>query len=88
MVLRMARPTKRRGSERWRFRRRVPSDLVQRLVGEKLLIPVGDFAMSATIGSDIRFSLGTADPSIAKLRSAEVDKLAAQLNSATAALKV
>lgn len=71
MVLRMARPTKLKGSGNWYFRRKLPADL-QRLVASlpKERRPPG---WSTT---HIKVALGTADPTIAKARWAEAAAVA------------
>ena len=76
MVLRMPRPTTRENSSVFQFRCRVPSDLVDRVRGQLVLVelPGTDAApavtVSATAGVFIKFSLRTRDPAVAQYRSA------------------
>lgn len=42
MVFRMSRPTGRKGSRFKQFKERVPADLLHRIAGRTLLVPVGE----------------------------------------------
>lgn len=75
MVLFMARPTKRSGSTKGRFRRRVPADILRIARGKSIAFSLpkshsGDerIIVSAKIGNEVLFSLRTEDPSLIKLR--------------------
>ena len=75
MVLFMARPTKRSGSSKGQFRKRVPADVLRVARGKAIAFSLpkshtGDerVFVSVKIGHDITFSLRTEDPSLIKLR--------------------
>ncbi len=81
MVLCMNRPMKRSGSSVQQFRKRLPADIVKLAKGKRatVLLPpetIGGAALvvSFTIGADVRFSLQTRDPSLAKRRNAAVSE--------------
>jgi hypothetical protein len=60
----LVRPTQRKDSASPQFVQRIPSDLKARLVGMKLVFPLGDEAAQVTIKETtqaIRFSLRTTD---------------------------
>ena len=79
MVLRMACPTKRNGSDNWYFRRRIPAD-VQGILAEmpKAQRPRNWYA------AHINISLGTSDRNVAKAKCPEVG---AEVEQAMAALR-
>lgn len=78
MVLSMNRPMKRSGSSFEQFRKRVPANVLSVARGKKLTFslppatPGGEpLLASVTVGKiEVRFSLQTADPSLAKQRNA------------------
>ncbi|WP_349436818.1 hypothetical protein [Pararhizobium sp. A13] len=74
MRFQLVRPVVSKGSFIPRFVKRIPSDIKDRMVGRTLVIPLGKgtvaFRVTASTQS-IRFSLGTADPSQARIRQAE-----------------
>src|SRR5262245_23899484 len=76
MVLSMARPIRRSGSSIIHYRRRVPSDVQKIASGREVSIRLnGDcadkpLAVSARLGKEVKFSLRTRDPSVAKERHA------------------
>ena len=75
MVLRVVRPMKRSGSSNHHFRQRIPTDVVEKARGSKLLLPIGDERVPVTISpkaTEVKASLRTADPSAAKIRQAAV----------------
>jgi integrase len=74
MVLVMARPTSRPNSSFYQFRKRVPADVLERARGQRVTIPseeIGgaDLTASVTIGPELKFSLQTRDPALAKTRT-------------------
>lgn len=64
---------KRPGSSIPQFIKRVPIEIRDQMIGRKLIIPLGDGTITATVDKQgvIRFSLGTRDPSEAKGRQAD-----------------
>jgi len=73
MVLKMARPTRRRGSAVLQFKQRVPKELRPKAIGHVVSVPVGETVASCRIGPSteiIQFSLRTHDPETAKARHA------------------
>jgi integrase len=64
---------KRPGSSIPQFIKRVPIEIRDQMIGRKLLIPLGEGTVTATVDKQgvIRFSLGTRDPSEAKGRQAD-----------------
>lgn len=75
MVLLMARPTKRSGSSKDQFRKRVPADVLDVARGERIVFSLpkmhtgdGRILVSAKIGAEVLFSLRTEEPSLVKLR--------------------
>jgi hypothetical protein len=67
--------SKRSGSTVPQFRIRVPAKLVDRLRGKRVLLSISPrddypFVRTVTIGSDVSFSLGTDDRTIAEARQA------------------
>lgn len=75
MLLQMARPVKRTGSNNHQFNQRIPKDVLERARGRTLSIPCGGKTVSITIrptAESVRFSLGTSDAREAKILNAEV----------------
>lgn len=73
MVFRMSRPTSRQGSRQAQFKTRVPTDLLHRIAGKTLTVPVGAGTASCRLSSRTRavqFSLRTNDPAEIKARHA------------------
>lgn len=72
MLFRLAAPVQRKGSRFHQFVKRVPADLVERLAGKKLYVPLGDETAAVTIPQHgtVRFSLRTNQPSEVRLRQA------------------
>lgn len=75
MVLFMARPTKRSGSPKGQFRKRVPADVLRLARGKTIAFSLpkshaGDerIIVSAKIGNEVVFSLRTENPSLITLR--------------------
>lgn len=86
MVLVMARPTSRPNSSFYQFRKRVSADVLERARGQRVTIifpsdEIGgpDLTTSVTIGPELKFSLQTRDPAVAKTRTglaiAQLEKL-------------
>jgi len=74
MRLRLVSPMVGKASSNAYFVKRIPADIGRQLVGQTLLIPVGDSTVSFTVTAStqsIRFSLGTSDPSTIRLRQAQ-----------------
>ena len=76
MVLCMARPTRRSGSSFIQYRKRVPSDLPRMARGQRVTVALParvpdkqDILVSFTLGNEVKFSLQTRDPTIAKDRA-------------------
>ena len=74
MLLRLVSPVKRSGSSNHQFQKRVPKVVRDRMIGRKLVIPLGEGTITTTVDKQgmIRFSLGTPDPTEAKARQGEV----------------
>ena len=73
MLFGLVRPVKRSGSRIPQFNKRIPRDLLDRLRGRTIEVPLGDEFVSVRIGpttESIRFSLGSADPTTVKIRHA------------------
>jgi integrase len=71
MLLKMASPMKRQGSSFHQFRKRIPSDVIGKLDGINLQIPVGESFVPKTLSAKtdtIVISLQTRDPAEAKRR--------------------
>lgn len=71
MPLAMARPMKRPGTRNEQFVQRLPADVMDKVRGMRLVVPLGSETVNITISQtlpDIRFSLRTADPVEAKAR--------------------
>lgn len=75
MVLFMARPTKRSGSSRHQFRKRVPTDVLRVARGKCIAFSLPKstagnerILVSAKIGNEVVFSLRTEEPSLVKVR--------------------
>ena len=74
MLLRLVRPMKRKGSSNAQCTKRIPPDLMARMIGMKLAVPIGEDIASITITprmQTIRFPLKTSDPSTARVYHAE-----------------
>lgn len=74
MRLGLVRPTRREGTSRLQFVKRIPLDVKPQLVGRTLVIPVGDETVEVRVNPNtqsIRFSLKTPDVREAKQRQAE-----------------
>lgn len=75
MPLRMPRPVQRKSTSFHWYRKRVPRDILAIAQGQEVLVtfpPSGEdpqITVSATIGTEINFSLRTRDPRTAKARS-------------------
>lgn len=75
-VIKMGRPTYREGSTYIQFDRRIPTAVLDRVRGQKLLIPVGPEIIAKRISSSaihMKLSLRTQDKAEGKLRDAEVE---------------
>lgn len=74
MLLRLVSPVKRSGSNRHQFRKRVPTEIRDRMIGRKLLVPIGDEMVSVSVDRQgiIRCSLRTDDAAEAKIRNGAV----------------
>jgi integrase len=75
MLFRLVRPVRRSGSSIPQFAQRIPADVRARAVGLKLTVPIGDETVLIAITprmDAVRCSLRTRDPSIAKVRQAQV----------------
>lgn len=75
MVLFMARPTKRSGSSKHQFRRRVPADVLRSARGKSIAFSLpkshtGDerILVRVKVGTEVLLSLRTEEPSLVKLR--------------------
>lgn len=74
MRLRLVRPMASKGSPNAHFVKRIPTDLLSRLVGKTLVIPLAEGSVTFTVTSStqsIRFSLRTSLPSEVRVRQAE-----------------
>jgi len=73
VLLRLVSPVKRSGSSIPQFIKRVPISIRDRMIGRKLLMPLGEGSVRVTVDKQgvVRFSLGTKDSSEAKARQAE-----------------
>lgn len=74
MLFRLVRPVQRKGSRNVQLVKRIPSDVRERAIGTRLAIPVGDRTVRVLITAKmdaIRLSLGTSDPTAAKVRQGE-----------------
>lgn len=75
MALRMARPVRRTNSSVLYFRQRIPRDLLTRVRGTTLLLPVGSETVRLNVGpkaEDVKLSLRTRDPTEAKQLQSQV----------------
>jgi hypothetical protein len=90
--LAMARPTKRPESSSHQFRKRVPANILKRFAGQKLTVELPSatqggqpLVIYVTLGkADLKFSLRTSDPTLARLRNGAATE---QLESRFRALK-
>ena len=74
MRLRLVRPMASKGSPNAHFVKRIPTDLLSRLAGKTLVIPLAESSVTFTVTTStqsIRFSLRTSLPSEVKVRQAE-----------------
>ncbi len=74
MRLRLVSPMASKGSPNAYFVKRIPTDLVNRMVGKTLVIPLAESSVSFTVTAStqsIRFSLRTDRPSEVRVRQAE-----------------
>jgi integrase len=74
-VIRMARPVRRKGSTVGQFRHRIPLDVIARVRGQKLNIPVGTETVEKRVSSsatEITLSLRCRDPAEATARQGQV----------------
>lgn len=74
MLYGLVRPLKRKGSSNRQFTKRIPADVRDRLVGQRLLIPCGEEVKEVLVTpsmQSIRFSLRTSEPGLVKQRQAE-----------------
>jgi hypothetical protein len=75
MLYRLVRPMRRKESSSPYFVQRIPSDLLEKARGLRLNVPLGDEVIPLTItprAETVRLSLRTRDPSLAKVRHAQV----------------
>lgn len=73
MRLRVVSPMRRRGSSNHYLRQRIPQDVLDRARGAVLSIPIGDVIVRKTLSlnaTEVKVSLKTSDPSVAKSRNA------------------
>ena len=73
MSLRIARPWKHPRSGVYHLRQRTPADLLQRLKGQSVTLPIGEASASLTVGPIVQASLRTKDLREAKVRHAIAD---------------
>ncbi|WP_409564504.1 DUF6538 domain-containing protein [Methylobacterium sp. J-088] len=73
MSFRIARPWKDPKSGVYHLRQRTPADLVARLKGGTIRLPIGEAWASITVGSIVQASLRTKEPREAKVRHAIAD---------------
>jgi integrase len=74
MRLRLVSPMTPKGSANSYFTKRIPADIKAQLVGQTLLIPVGDSTVSFIVTpstQSVRFSLRSSDPSTIRMRLAQ-----------------
>lgn len=75
MLYRVVRPVFRKGSRSSYYQQRIPVDVRKRLAGLRLFLPVGDERVAVTLSrrsTFVKVSLRTSDPSVTKVRQAEV----------------
>lgn len=72
MLFRLAAPVQRKGSRFQQFVKRVPADVIERLAGKKIYVPLGSETVSVVVPhhGTIRFSLRTDQPSEVRERQA------------------
>src|SRR4051794_21089390 len=73
MTLRMARPWKDPKTSVWHLRQRLPRDLVVRLKGSMVTLPIGEDFATVRMGDVVQVSLRTKDPRKAKQLHAITD---------------
>ncbi|MGC5778325.1 DUF6538 domain-containing protein [Methylobacterium sp. NFXW15] len=74
MTLQMPRPMKRKGTSNHQLVQRIPADILGKVIGLPLTIPIGDTSVHKVISArdkDVRVSLRTNDPKEAKARQAQ-----------------
>lgn len=62
MSLRKTYVAKRADSSRAQFRMRVPTSVLNRVRGRKVILPLGELTVTTTIGNVVSFSLRTSEP--------------------------
>ena len=75
MLYRLVSPVKRKTSSQSYFVQRIPAAVRDRAAGLKLMVPIGTETIPVVVTAKmatIRVSLRTSDPSLAKIRQAEV----------------
>ncbi|WP_417811952.1 DUF6538 domain-containing protein [Thalassospira alkalitolerans] len=75
MLFRLVRPMRRKDTSFPHFVQRIPADILPKISGTKLSIPVGDEIVARTVTSKarvVKVSLGTRDPNDAKIRQAQI----------------
>lgn len=75
MLFRLVRPMRRKDTSIPHFVQRIPSDLIPKVSGLKLSLPVGDKIVARTVSASasvVKVSLGTRDPHEAKIRQAQI----------------
>ncbi|WP_428980997.1 DUF6538 domain-containing protein [Lichenibacterium dinghuense] len=73
MALKMAQPWRDPKSHAWNLRQRTPPEVVNKLRGETVMLPVGAGVAVGKVGATVQASLRTSDPRTAKERHAEAD---------------
>ncbi|WP_309242805.1 DUF6538 domain-containing protein [Lichenibacterium dinghuense] len=73
MALKMAQPWRDPKSHVWSLRQRTPTDLVGKLKGKTVMLPVGEGFATVKVGAMVQASLRTSDPRTAKERHAKAD---------------
>ncbi len=75
MLFRLVRPMKRKGSSKHQFVQRIPADIMERVRGMKLHVPLGDETVVHRVSpkaNSMRLSLRTSYPGEVKSRQAQV----------------
>lgn len=73
LSLKMPQPWKDPKRGVYHLRQRTPSDLLSKLKGQTVTLPVGEASVRVTIGPIVQISLRTKEPAIAKVRHAIAD---------------
>ena len=89
MVLAMTRPTKVSGSSNFQYRRRTPKAILNSFSGKPLCLKIGFEPCEAAyatikVGGQIKVSLRTSDPALAKQRCADIDSQVSSLEQQAA----